>query len=82
MGGESVVSAATKEQQAVEVLEDAKFNLHKWHSNASTLEGDDLPCAHDQDELSFAKQQLGSNECETKILGVSWNKVGHSERSC
>ena len=47
--------------------------MHKWTSNAFELED-----SHDQkeknDELSFAKQQLGSQQNEAKVLGLPWDK--------
>lgn len=63
-------------QTTISVFEEAKFELHKWHSNEPQLEsaenekdpaGDNLP--------SYAKQQLGVNSGETKLLGLSWNKT-------
>ena len=57
---------------AVEILNRAKFTLHKWHSNMSETEGD---CT--DDEPSFAKQQLGASPVrgESKLLGLKWDKV-------
>ena len=57
---------------AVEILNRAKFTLHKWHSNVSEPEGD---CT--DDEPSFAKQQLGASPVrgESKLLGLKWDKV-------
>ena len=64
----------TKRVQAVEVFEDATFHLHKWHSNDSTLESHDLT-SQAKEALTYAKQQLGPNECEAKLLGLLWNKT-------
>ena len=72
-GGESVQSVETKRSKAVEVFDDAKFNLHKWHSNDSALESHDP--SQSEEDLTYAKQQLGSHECETKISGLLWNKT-------
>ncbi len=63
----------TKRSKAVEVFNDAKFNLHKWHSNDSALESHDP--SQSEEDLTYAKQQLGSHECETKISGLLWNKT-------
>ena len=68
-GGESVQSVETKRSKAVEVFDDAKFNLRKWHSNDSSLEIHD-PSSQSEEDLTYAKQQLGSHECETKISGL------------
>ena len=59
-------------QDSIKIFDDAKFRLHKWHSNAPELESDVSDCS-----ITFAKQQLGvnpkGNEC--KLLGQKWNKV-------
>ena len=73
-GGESVQSVGTKRLRTVEVFEDATFHLHKWHSNDSTLENYDRTNQPEED-LTYAKQHLGSNECEAKLLGLPWNKT-------
>ena len=73
-GGESVQSVGTKRLRTVEVLEDVTFHLHKWHSNDSTLENYDRISKAEED-LTYAKQHLGSNECEEKLLGLPWNKT-------
>ena len=71
-GGENVKAVAEKRSQVVEVFEDGTFKLHKWYSNDSSLESNDLT---NEDELIFAKEQLGSNKHETKLLGLPWNKI-------
>ena len=71
-GGENVKAVAEKRSQVVEVFEDGTFKLHKWYSNDSSLESNDLT---NEDELTFAKEQLGSNKHETKLLGLPWNKI-------
>ena len=73
-GGESVQSVGTKRLRTVEVFEDATFHLHKWHSNDSTLENYDRTNQPEED-LTYSKQHLGSNECEAKLLGLPWNKT-------
>eukprot|EP00795_Rhopilema_esculentum_P014827 gene14827-5944_t len=58
---------------AVEVFKDAGFELHKWHSNEKQFENDQR---EEQDfEQSYAKQQLGVKNTETKLLGLHWNKT-------
>lgn len=73
MGGTRVGDVAEKRVKATEVFEDATFKLHKWHSNVRELEepNDQLSAA---EEPTFAKQHLGSNQDETKLLGLPWNK--------
>ena len=55
-----------------EIFGQAKFQLHKWHSNVSDLEETVEPASTTQ---SYAKDQLGVKPDETKLLGLPWNKV-------
>ena len=50
----------------------ATFHLHKWHSNIPELEISED--AENEDELSYAKQQLGVKSRECGLLGLKWNK--------
>lgn len=72
-GGQTVALAQQHKERATEIFEDAKFKLHKWNSNDSELEVNGKPSGED-DEQSFAKQQLGGESTETKMLGLKWNK--------
>jgi hypothetical protein len=74
-GGENVESVAAKRSQAVEVFEDATFKLHKWHSSDLTLENHNQSSPANEDEITYAKEQLGSGKCDTKLLGLPWNKI-------
>ena len=59
-------------QGAIEVFEDAKFTLHKWHSNAAELEENRTKV---EDKESFAKQQLiQPGGRDGSLLGLSWDK--------
>ena len=71
-GGTTVDDVQTKKATAIEVFQDASFTLHKWHSNAKELEASSNPPA--DDELSYAKQQLGVSRPGTKLLGLAWDK--------
>ena len=73
MGGETVPEKKTKKSIAREVFEDATFTLHKWHSNAVELEANEVPSV-ESGELTYAKQQLGTSQFETKLLGLTWDK--------
>jgi hypothetical protein len=55
-----------------EIFGQAKFDLHKWHSNVSELEENDEQTPTIQ---SYAKDQLGVKPGETKMLGLPWDKV-------
>ncbi|XP_068713041.1 uncharacterized protein [Montipora foliosa] len=51
---------------------DAKFNLHKWHSNVAKLEE---PEGQVEDGSTFAKRQLGSPRTKNgSLLGLLWDK--------
>ena len=78
-GGATVQEAQTKKSKAKEIFQDAKFNLHKWHSNESELELDN-DAKDGNDELSYAKQQLGTTSSETKLLGLPWDKENDTLR--
>ena len=47
--------------------------MHKWASNVSELDGD-VDQKGDRGEQTAAKQELGINPTETKILGTQWDK--------
>ena len=46
--------------------------MHKWHSNIPKLEISED--AENEDDLSYAKQQLGVKSRECGLLGLKWNK--------
>ena len=76
-GGTPTTEVREKKTKPVEILEDATFKLHKWHSNVETLESDESNSkenAIDDYQSTFAKQQLGPRQAETKLLGLPWNK--------
>lgn len=72
-GGQTVQQARERKRSATEIFNDAKFVLHKWNSNAPELEDTHDPGNGDS-ELSYAKQQLGAQASESKVLGLPWNK--------
>ena len=57
-------------ETAKSVFEEAKFELHEWHSNVPELESE----MFEPDEQTYAKKQLGVKTTETKILGLYWQK--------
>ena len=71
-GKPNVESAKELKEGAIKIFQDAKFTLHKWHSNAPELEGGE-PKVETED--TFAKQQLGtSSDPKSSLLGLSWDK--------
>ena len=73
-GGTNDEEAEQRKREAVHIFSDAGFTLHKWNSNSPQLE---VPTNSDaREDLTFAKEQLGARSSETKLLGLSWDKVG------
>ena len=76
LGGGDVTTE--KKSKAIEVFEDATFHLHKWYPNVESLERNERGVTElksDEDEITFAKHQLGTSLPNTKLLGLSWNKA-------
>ena len=71
-GGTTTAKAQNLKETATTVFQEAKFKLHKWHSNEPSLETENEPI---EKEHSCAKTQLGVKEGETKLLGLPWNKT-------
>ncbi len=65
------MQAQLRKSTAVEIMDDAKFELHKWNSNVPELEDEHNAPSDDQ---SFAKQQLQVLPNQSKLLGLKWNK--------
>ncbi|XP_046853560.1 uncharacterized protein LOC124446735, partial [Xenia sp. Carnegie-2017] len=85
--GCTVEEAQKRKLEAIDILGDATFTLHKWASNAKELEEGSVNENHE--EQTAAKQQFGVQPTETKILGTTWNKekdtlsvqIGHCGKS-
>ena len=71
-GRGTVQETEQKKTTTTEILRRATFHLHKWHSNIPKLE---IPeDAENEDDLSYAKQQLGVESRECGLLDLKWNK--------
>ena len=68
-GGQTVKQASERKEKANEIFNDATFNLHKWNSNAEELELKPNSTA-EENEQSYAKQQLGVKPNESTMLGL------------
>ena len=70
-GAPTIPAAKQLKCEATEIFADAKFELHKWHSNEPELES-----SCENYKPTFAKQQLGSTSTpgKGKLLGVPWDK--------
>ena len=77
-GGNDHVDAFKVKEEASACLGEAGFTLHKWHSNEKSLDGDNMQ----EEELSYAKQELGVGQDETAIVGVKWNKRDDQFKIC
>ena len=68
-GAPTTLEAKELKRDAIKIFDDAKFRLHKWHSNVFELESDSV-----ESEPTFAKQQLeGNSTCsDSKLLGLPY----------
>ena len=73
-GGATATEVKEKKIQGSEIFEDATFKLHKWHSSVKELESP----SNDDEEITFAKQELGDKKQQTKLLGLPWDKTEDS----
>ena len=76
-GGETVDKTAHLKKSCKTIFGEAKFDLHKWHSNMTTLEAeepDTKTTEVEKTEQSFAKENLGVKASATSLLGVPWEK--------
>ena len=64
--GDSIEGLRRFKVEATQIMAEAGFTLHKWHSNVRALELDDV-----HEELK--EMSVKAND-KTKILGISWNK--------
>ena len=71
-GKETVEQVREKKSTFTEIFSKATFTLHKWNSNEQELEVEETQKS--EDNLSFAKQQLGVINGECGLLGLKWNK--------
>ena len=60
-------------ETSIDIFQKADFELHKWHLNVPELESEVKPSI--ESDQSFAKQQFGVGNDETKLLGLQWNKA-------
>lgn len=70
LGGNNYRETRELKETSVAIFKAGKFELHKWHSNDSRLDGETI----DPEETTFAKESLGTKGTETKLLGIAWEK--------
>ena len=81
-GDKTVAGAQHLKQASQSIFRAGKFELHKWHCNVPALEQPsphketikELPTTHQSENQSYAIDQLGVKQVETKLLGVPWDK--------
>ena len=79
-GAPTIQQTQQQKEKAITIFSDAQFTLHKWKSNAVELA---RPAEqHDNEEQSFAKQQLGTKTSETKLLGLPWDPAADTLSVC
>eukprot|EP00794_Sanderia_malayensis_P013528 gene13528-biopygen10795 len=71
LGGSNVAEVEELKEVTVKVFKAGGFELHKWHSNESELDGGSVV----DGEATFAKESLGTSGSETKLLGIKWDKA-------
>ena len=74
-GGNTELEVRLIKETVINVLKSGCFELHKWHSNLSSLECDDDFRDNGDFEVTYAKDELGVNYNESKILGIAWEKI-------
>ena len=72
-GDTNVEKVKHLKETAIDIFQKADFELNKWHLNVSELESEVKPS--DESDQSFAKQQLGVGNDETKLMGLQWTKA-------
>ena len=72
-GADSTTKGLELKQTAKEIFSEAGFELHKWHSNVKEIEAENTTVT--EENQTYAKQQLGVKQGETKLLGLTWDKV-------
>ena len=66
IASETVEETRKIQENAVKILGEGGFQLHKWYSNAAELESD----VKEDGETTYAKESLGTTPTETKRLGL------------
>ena len=71
-GGTAIVEAQKLKETATTIFHEAKFQMHKWHSNEALLETEKEPIGEEQ---SYGKTQLGVKAGEMKLLVCPGTKL-------
>ena len=71
-GGQTVQEAKEMKAAATDIFGQACCQLHKWNSNETEVETSEI--SQSDENISYAKQQLGVHVGECSLLGMKWNK--------
>ena len=83
ISGEATVDKAKHVKETSKaIFSEAQFELHKWHSNVPSLEQptpreqttEEQPTIPEDESQTYAKDQLGVKQGETKLVCVPWKK--------
>ena len=75
-GSDSVEKLKEFKDNAIHIMGKAQMKLHKWKSNSRALEKAELREDHSIEEYpTFADITNNTGDHETKILGITWDKV-------
>ena len=71
-GGNSVEDVVKFKDESTEIMKDAGFELHKWHSNCPDVES---TSNQKECEITYAETLVGNPSIGgTKLLGLPWDK--------
>ena len=71
-GGNTVGEVEILKQKCEDLFKRGGFNLHNWHSNIPSLDNFKTTTSN---EFNYAKWSFQTSSNESKILGVTWNKL-------
>ena len=75
-GGNTLKEVIELKDTVITTFKSAGLELHKWHSNRKKLESDIvIDDANNVSDDSYAKHMLGGVDDQTKILGLTWDKI-------
>ncbi|XP_078361896.1 uncharacterized protein LOC144646227 [Oculina patagonica] len=74
-GGDGKEELLKFKEEATEIMGEGGFQLHKWHSNIPGIEKlSNNELEPPQVDSTYAKETVGTQPHESKILGVPWDK--------
>ena len=74
-GSNSIAKLEKFKENAIRIMGEAQMKLHKWKSNAKTLEKQMVDKHQSMEECpTFADLTNNTQDNETKILGIAWDK--------